>query len=44
MHAKRSHVIIVISVLALFLVTVYATDYRSGWMMIKNASALTSCI
>jgi hypothetical protein len=44
MHAKHSHVLIVISVLALFLITVYATDYRSGWLMIKNAAAMTHCI
>ncbi len=44
MHAKKSSVIVVIGVLAVFLITIYATDYRSGWMMIKNASAMTSCI
>jgi hypothetical protein len=44
MRAKRTNVIIVISIMALFLITVYATDYRPAWLMIKNASALTACI
>ena len=36
MRGKRGSVILVIGVLALFLLTVYATDYRIGWFMLKN--------
>ena len=44
MRGKRVNVIIVISILALFLVTVYATDYRIGWFMLKNTGAALSCL
>lgn len=44
MHGKRTNVIIVISIFALFLITVYATDYRIGWLMLKNASATLACL
>ena len=44
MRGKRMNVIIVIGILALFLATVYATDYRIGWFMLKNTSATLSCL
>ena len=44
MRGKRSNVIIVIAILALFLITVYATDYRIGWFMLKNTSATLACL
>ena len=44
MRGKRSNVIIVISILALFLITIYATDYRIGWFMLKNTSATLACL
>ena len=44
MRGKRSNVIVVIAILALFLVTVYATDYRIGWFMLKNTSATLACL
>ena len=44
MHGKKSNIIIVIGVFALFLITVYATDYRIGWFMLKNASATLACL
>lgn len=44
MRGKRSNVIIVISILALFLITIYSTDYRIGWFMLKNASATLACL
>ena len=44
MRGKRSNVIIVIGILALFLATVYATDYRIGWFMLKNTSATLACL
>ena len=39
MRGKRSAVIMVIAILALFIATVYATDYRIGWFMLKNTGA-----
>ncbi len=44
MRGKRSNVIIVIAILALFLITIYATDYRIGWFMLKNTSATLACL
>ncbi len=44
MRGKRSNVIVVISILALFLITIYTTDYRIGWFMLKNASATLACL
>lgn len=44
MRGKKSNVIIVISVLLLFMFTVYATDYRIGWFMLKNTGATLACL
>lgn len=44
MRGKKTNVIIVIGILALFLATVYATDYHIGWFMLKNASATLACL
>ena len=44
MRGKRGNVILVIAVLALFMLTVYATDYRIGWFMLKNTSATLACL
>ena len=44
MHGKKANVVFVIAVLAMFLATVYATDYRIGWFMLKNASATLACV
>ncbi|MDE6250028.1 MAG: hypothetical protein K2M34_00125 [Alphaproteobacteria bacterium] len=44
MRGRRAYVISVIAILALFMVTVYATDYRIGWFMLKNTSATLSCL
>ncbi len=44
MRGKRPSVLIVIGILALFLVTVYVTDYRIGWFMLKNTSATLACL
>lgn len=44
MRGKRSNVIVVIGILALFIATVYATDYRIGWFMLKNAGATLACL
>lgn len=44
MRGKRGNILLVIGVLALFMVTVYATDYRIGWFMLKNTSATLACL
>lgn len=44
MRGKKSNVIVVIGILALFIATVYATDYRIGWFMLKNTSATLACL
>lgn len=44
MRGKRGNVLIVIGILALFIATVYATDYRIGWFMLKNTSATLACL
>ena len=44
MRGKKANVILVIGILALFMLTVYATDYRIGWFMLKNTGATLSCL
>ena len=44
MRGKRNSVLMVICILALFMLTVYATDYRIGWFMLKNTSATLACL
>ncbi len=44
MHGQRFNVMIVIGILAVFMLTVYVTDYRIGWFMLKNASAALACL
>jgi preprotein translocase subunit SecE len=44
MRGKRSYVIMVIAILALFIGTIYATDYRIGWFMLKNTGATLACL
>lgn len=44
LRGHRGNVIIVIGILALFMTTVYMTDYRIGWFMLKNTSAALSCL
>lgn len=44
MKGKRHNVMIVIGVLALFMLIIYATDYRIGWFMLKNTSATLACL
>lgn len=44
MRGKKSNVIVVIAIIALFMATVYATDYRVGWFMLKNATATLACV
>ncbi len=44
MRGKKANVILVIGILALFMITVYATDYRIGWFMLKNTGATLACL
>ena len=44
MHGKKSNVILVVAMLALFMATVYMTNYRIGWFMLKNANAALACL
>jgi len=44
MRGARVNVLIVIGILAVFMLTVYVTDYRIGWFMMKNAGATLACL
>lgn len=44
MRGRRGNVIAVIAIFCLFMITVYATDYRMGWFMLKNAGATLACL
>ncbi|GHT01048.1 hypothetical protein FACS189421_13580 [Bacteroidia bacterium] len=43
MKGKRVLVTIVIGVFALFIVTIYSTQYRYGWFDVKNHLAMIEC-
>lgn len=44
MRGRKGAVITVVGIFALFLLTVYLSDYRIGWMLMKNTSATLSCL
>lgn len=44
MRGKKGNVMIVIGILALFMITVYVSDFRIGWFMLKNTSATLACL
>ena len=44
MRGKRNNVILVIGIFALFMATVYISDYRIGWFMLKNTGATLACL
>ncbi|MBO4480516.1 MAG: hypothetical protein J5742_02725 [Alphaproteobacteria bacterium] len=44
MRGKRGAVITVVGIFALFLLTVYLSDYHIGWLLMKNTSAALSCL
>lgn len=44
MRGARTNVMIVIGILAIFIITVYISDYRIGWFMLKNIGATLSCL
>lgn len=44
MRCSKGAAVMIICIIVLFLVTVYATDYRVGWFMLKNTSATLACM
>ncbi|MBQ8256032.1 MAG: hypothetical protein IJY99_03655 [Alphaproteobacteria bacterium] len=44
MRGKKGNVLIVIGILALFMITVYVSDFRLGWFMLKNTGATLACL
>ncbi|MBR1380523.1 MAG: hypothetical protein IJ560_02955 [Alphaproteobacteria bacterium] len=44
MRGRRANVVVIIAILALFMATIYITDYRIGWFMLKNTSAALACM
>ncbi|MBP9999152.1 MAG: hypothetical protein KBT14_00450 [Proteobacteria bacterium] len=44
MHGDRKNIMIVIGILAVFVLTLYISDYRTSWFMLKNAGATLSCL
>lgn len=44
LRGRRGNVAVVIGILALFMATVYMTDYRIGWFMLKNTGAALACL
>lgn len=44
MRGRRSAVALVIGILALFMLTVYLSDYHIGWLLFKNTDAAYSCL
>ena len=44
MRGARFNVLIVIGILGVFMLTVYVTDYRVSWFMLKNAGATLACL
>ena len=44
MRGRRAAVIVVVGIFAVFMLTVYLTNYRIGWFLLKNTSAALSCL
>lgn len=44
MRGRRAAVALVIGILALFMLTVYLSDYHIGWLLFKNTDAAYSCL
>ena len=44
MRGRRAAVIVVVGIFAIFMVTVYLTNYHIGWFLLKNTSADLSCL
>ncbi|MDR0967427.1 MAG: hypothetical protein LBL75_01175 [Rickettsiales bacterium] len=44
MRGNKIRVGLVIAAFIIFMITIYISDYRYGWLMIKNASAAIQCL
>ena len=44
MRGRRVAVAVVVGIFAIFMLTVYLTNYRIGWFLLKNTSAALSCL
>ena len=44
MHGRRAAVTIIIGIFAIFMITVYLTNYHIGWFLLKNTGAALSCL
>ena len=44
MRGRRAAVMVVVGIFAIFMITVYLTNYRVGWFLLKNTSAALSCL
>lgn len=44
MRGKKNNVLLVVGILALFMITIYLTDYHIGWFLLKNPSATLACL
>lgn len=42
--SKKTNVGIIIIILAIFLLAIYLTDYRMGWLMFKNTGSALECL
>ena len=44
MRGRRGAVMVIIGIFALFMLTVYLTNYHIGWFLLKNTGAALSCL
>ena len=44
MKGNKTRVLLVIGAFAVFVLTIYLTDYRLGWFMLKNTGAALKCL
>ncbi len=44
MHGRRGAVMVIIGIFAIFMITVYLTNYHIGWFLLKNTGAALSCL
>ena len=44
MRGRRGAVITVVGIFAIFMMTVYLTNYHIGWFLLKNTGAALSCL
>ena len=44
MRGRRAAVMVVVGIFAIFMITVYITNYHIGWFLLKNTSAGLSCL